>query len=216
MEIRATDAMDAWTAALRHVMTHGQRFTDRSRRTCIEVANILVSFTQTDRDITAPIHAVEKSTDLVYPSLQELEEIMFMKGRSLYDYTYGQRLFNYREAFNQIDNYIIPLLAKTPHSRRAIVALYDPISDSAVDASTIPCLIALHFLVRDEKLHVTAYLRSNDLFVGFPADVYQLSVLQKYVAQRLEVGMGSISVFSNSTHIFEDQLDDIGRIIQSS
>jgi len=216
MEIKAENAMEAWTLALRHVMTQGHRFTDRSRRTCIEIANILISFSQTDVGITDPIQAVERSTDLVYPSLQELEEIMFMKGRSLYDYTYGQRLFNYREVFNQIDTYIIPLLQETPYSRRAIVTLYDPVTDSAVDAVTIPCLIALHFMVRDKKLYVTAYLRSNDLFVGFPADVYQLSVLQKYIAQRLNLDVGSISIFSNSTHIFEDQLDDMSKIIQSS
>lgn len=74
-------------------------------------------------------------------------------------------------------------------------------------------MIVADFKVRDNKLNVTAVIRSNDLFFGFPANVYQIYILQEYVRKRLGIDTGDITFFSNSAHIFEDNFEDILKVI---
>ncbi len=57
-------------------------------------------------------------------------------------------------------------------------------------------------------------IRSNDLFFGWPANIYQVSILQKFVAERIGCELGNIQTVSVSAHIFEDQFDDIKKILR--
>lgn len=216
MEIRAIHVMDVWKRALDVLVSQGKSFTDRSSRSCIELTNIFMLFDDPTVDINLPLETVSRVTDIIYPSMQELQEIVFMRNRSVYAYSFGQRLFNFGNSCDQIDGYIIPLLRERPMTRRAVVSLYDPQEDCLLDADAVLSLISVHFMIREGKLHVTAYIRSADIFVGFPANIFQISVLQKYVAQHLDIPVGSIGVFTNSAHIFEDQVADIQKVIRSS
>jgi len=132
-----------------------------------------------------------------------------------YSFSYGPRLFNFDNAINQIDGFLIPLLKKNNFSRRGIVILWHPTEDSKSYKREIPALISIDFKMRNKKLNVTAIVRSNDLFFGWPANIYQIFVLQEYVAKELNCKTGSLTTFSNSAHIFKDQFEDIHKIIDN-
>jgi thymidylate synthase len=140
--------------------------------------------------------------------------ILSRKQSQVFGYVYGSRLFKHTGNINQIHKYIILLLRKDKNTRRAVVTLFDPQRDSFIDHSDVPGLICIDFKIRDNRLNITATIRSNDIFVGWPANIYQLFMLQDYVAARLDIKIGSITTFSTSAHIFDEHINMINRIIE--
>lgn len=211
-EIIAKNAEDAWEKALRNIYDNGKDFVDRDNRTCREILNLILKI-ENVKDITKPIEILNSLRKWVYPPYEELE--IFILGKKDipgYYYNYGARAFNF-ETINQIDDFVIPLLKKDKTSRRATAIFYNPLKDSFLFRKDIPGMIMINFNIRQEKLHITAIVRSNDLFFGWPANIYQVYVLQNYVAKQLGVELGSITTISISAHIFEDQLEDIKKVL---
>ena len=56
-------------------------------------------------------------------------------------------------------------------------------------------------------------IRSNDLFFGWPANLYQIYCLQKLVADELNVETGDIVTISNSAHFFKEDLEFIENLL---
>ena len=51
-------------------------------------------------------------------------------------------------------------------SRRSVASLWDPRSDPGSEDP--PCVDFVQASVRDDKLHLTAYIRSNDIYRAWP------------------------------------------------
>ena len=92
--------------------------------------------------------------------------------------------------------------------------LWQPGNDSNIHSKLVPGWVMIDIKLRDRKLCITSVLRSNDLWFGWPASLYQTFVLQSYVAEKLDVGVGSLSTFSTSAHIFKDQFEYIKKILR--
>ena len=86
---------------------------------------------------------------------------------------------------NQLEN-VINILKKNPNTRQAAISIYDgkEIHQYAFDT---PCTYAVQFTIINNKLCMSVYMRSNDIWYGFCNDQYQFSSLQKLVAQRLDI-----------------------------
>lgn len=112
--------------------------------------------------------------------------------------------------FNQI-NKVIELLKKDPNSRRAKININTP-NRNVIETKDEPCTMFLQFLIRDEKLHCTAVMRSNDIWLGFPYDVAFFTELQKYIADRLGIAYGEYTHFVVSMHLYERNVDAVKKI----
>jgi thymidylate synthase len=212
MEINEKKAEDAWKKALSLVMNKGKDFVDRDNRTCREVLNISIGVEDMS-DVTKPIEVLNSYGKWVYPPLEELKAIILSRHEIPgYYYNYGARAFNFN-TINQVDKYVIPLLKKDSSSRRATVVFYDPVKDSSLFKRDIPSTIMMNFNIRDGKLNVSIVIRSNDLFFGWPTNLYQTSVMQKYVAKEIGCEIGGIMTSSISAHIFEEQFEHIKKIV---
>lgn len=200
--------------ALQHIRSEGLRYLDVRKRTCIEVLNLAVQVEAPEDHITAPIEILQGIKEWSYPSLTEIAEVMLSKNKNYsYGYSYGTRIFDH-EGIDQVNDYLIPLLKKDPMSRRAVLTLFDPHKDASPYASDVPGMVSIDLKIRKKCLHMTACIRSNDMFIGWPANIYQLFVLQEYIASRLECGQGPITTISMSAHIFKDHLPFIAQIIK--
>ena len=106
---------------------------------------------------------------------------------------------------NQLDQVIDKLKAK-PDTRHAVVSIYD---GKEIDRYTYdtPCTYAVQFTVLDNKLNMSVYMRSNDLWYGFCNDQYCFSMLQKLVAERLSMEIGWYYHHAHNMHIYNDKLD---------
>lgn len=100
--------------------------------------------------------------------------------------------------------YVISKLQEDPYSRQAVISLWDPANDTYPGSKDYPCNNWLQFILRDNKLHISVVLRSNDLIYGFSHNDFHLwSVLQSIVASSLRVDVGSITWFTGSLHVYE-------------
>ncbi len=69
--------------------------------------------------------------------------------------------------------------------------------------------MSFKFLIRQDKLHIIANMRSNDLWLGWPYDNFNFSMLGAYVAlllydiYKIEVGLGITTINAGSRHLYK-------------
>lgn len=216
MSITKNNARELWISAINKIKAEGKDFVDNDNRTCRELFNLTLTLIDVDNsNIEKPIKTMIDSKKWVYPAKEELSSIIFKEYHApIYEYTYGGRIFNFNSELDQINSFILPLLKKDPQTRRAILVFYDPVEDSKPDHKNTPGIIYVQFRIIDHKLHMTCHIRSNDLFFGWPANTYQLYCLMNFVSKKLEIPNGNITTFSNSAHIFTEDLPEIEEIIK--
>ena len=123
---------------------------------------------------------------------------------------YGDIVFK-RHGFDQVDK-IIELLANDKESRRAVINFNVP-NKNVIETKDEICTIALQFYIRDNVLNCTGIMRSNDIWYGLPYDVVFFTELQKYIAHRLNVPVGTYVHDVISLHCYERNYDDMSKVI---
>lgn len=91
-------------------------------------------------------------------------------------------------------------LVKNPNSRRAVIHIKEP---SDKDSKDINCTVCLQFFIRQGKLYCTVYMRSNDIWMGFPYDVFQFTNMQVLMSMELELELGTYTHIAGSLHLYE-------------
>ena len=111
---------------------------------------------------------------------------------------YGHRIFH-KFGFDQWE-YVKKLLRDDPWSRQAIIHIKEPSDQPTKD---LPCTIALQYFIREGKLHATTIMRSNDIWLGFPYDVFSFTQLQVMMAMELDLDVGDYTHIAGSLHLYE-------------
>ena len=124
-------------------------------------------------------------------------------------YTYSERLQNYQGRNQLID--IINRLKQDMGSNRAIAVTYNPFVDNERD--DIPCLQLIQALVRDDKLILSVYFRSNDLYGAFPSNMMFLTYLGMKIANELDVKFDYIDYHCSSLHVYETDYEQALKVI---
>lgn len=121
---------------------------------------------------------------------------------------YGKRLRKWPRRDGSGDvidqlRYVVDLLKKDPDSRQAVMTIFDPVVDTA-PGKDIPCNNWLHFLIRDNQLHLHVAVRSNDLIWGWSGiNYFEWSTLLEVVASLLNVEVGKMHFSISSLHVYE-------------
>ena len=105
---------------------------------------------------------------------------------------------------NQL-HHIIKMLRRTPDTRQAAISIYDAKEISAYKTDT-PCTYAVQFSIIDEKLCMSVYMRSNDLWYGFCNDQYQFASLQEMIADALSIETGWYYHHAHNMHLYNNKL----------
>lgn len=72
----------------------------------------------------------------------------------------------------------------------------------------VPCTIALGFTIRNGRLNCHAYMRSSDVWLGLPYDVFTFSVLTYRIGQEVaqlygkHYGLGDLYLTAASSHLY--------------
>lgn len=129
---------------------------------------------------------------------------------------YGYILFE-KYGFNQLEQ-IIELLKNDDSSRRAVLNISDP-SINRIKTKDMQCTIAIQFLIRKNKVNMTVYMRSNDVYFGLPYDYIFFETIHQYLVKRLNQNTGLFGVkyevgkythIATSLHMYEK---DFGKFI---
>ncbi len=140
------------------------------------------------------------------------------------EYTYGERLLRYSfkhisEQFssefnfyiNQIDG-IVKTMQGALHSRRAVASLWNPFTDLSVENP--PCLTQIMWIIRNNKLYQTCTFRSHDVFGAYLLNALALRKLQERTAEKLNVGVGDLTILSHSAHAYKNTLVQAKKLIE--
>jgi thymidylate synthase len=108
-------------------------------------------------------------------------------------------------------------LEEDPETRQAVITLWRPGLDNEPGKRDYPCTVALGFSLRQDRLHMHVTMRSNDVWLGLPYDVFQFTQLQLTVARSLAVEPGEYSHTAWSMHLYEDdRVAALGLVMKSA
>lgn len=96
------------------------------------------------------------------------------------------------------------LITKKP-TRHAAISIYDAKEWQSYRKDT-PCTYAVQFYILHNILNMCVVMRSNDLWYGFCNDQYQFSMLQKMIAERLYIDVGTYYHFAHNLHLYNNKL----------
>src|SRR3989338_2395273 len=166
---------EAWLDILDIVMRFGLRKDTEYCNTMKEIINLMVVVTEENPDQIR----WEDYFNFTKEELQAyIPKILTDLDVQDVEYTYGKRL---RSHFgkDQIQE-MIDYLKKVPHTRRAVAVTWDVHKD--LGNTKAPCLDLIQCLIHDDKLWMTVYFRSNDMFDAWPRNAFALRHLQGEIA----------------------------------
>ncbi|MNW28077.1 Thymidylate synthase [compost metagenome] len=130
---------------------------------------------------------------------------------------YGERLRSWNHnayrgfVFNPFDQLadVYKKLLKDRHTRQAVASIFNPLFDNdSYGGKDTPCNLTLAFKIRNDKLDLTLFNRSNDAHWGlWGANLCQFSTIQEVVASWLGVEVGTYTQITDSLHVY---LEDYG------
>lgn len=147
---------------------------------------------------------------------------------------YGNRIFKWdsglilddtengihKEHVNQFKK-VYEQLKDDKDSRQATIVLFNPSKDYK-ETKDKPCTNLMRFSIRNNKLNMTVFMRSNDLSKGTPYDIFNFTMLQEIMAGLLSEGLGeNIEVgkythIADSLHIYESDFELFNSIINEN
>jgi len=121
-------------------------------------------------------------------------------------------------SFSQFD-WAVYCLKNDKDSRQAVIHLNDS-SHQFVGVKDFTCTMYYQFFIRNNKLNMTAYMRSQDLILGFPFDIpWECTVMQcmliklKNIYPELE--MGELTHITGSLHIYENNFELVSTMLDT-
>jgi thymidylate synthase len=103
-------------------------------------------------------------------------------------------------------NMIKQLLIQDPNTRQAVIHIKEPRDIIENPTKDLNCTIALQFLIRNNKLHLITTMRSNDVWLGLPYDVFNFTCMQIQMAMELNIDVGNYYHNVGSLHLYERDL----------
>ncbi|KKG35332.1 hypothetical protein DU52_15435 [Methanosarcina mazei] len=124
-----------------------------------------------------------------------------------HDYTYGTEA---REE-DSLEK-TIQLLKEHPETRRAVIPLFKP---RHVGKENIPCMVTLCLYMDDDELNLTVFGRSNEEVIAMQSDLYGLSRLVVWMAERIGCDVGYILLHIVNAHVrINSEADTIKKILE--
>jgi len=100
-------------------------------------------------------------------------------------------------------DYVLHTLRRDPASRQAVATIWTP---NPAPSKDIPCTVAFQFLIRDGRLNLIATMRSSDVWLGVPYDIYAFTQLAGCLAGELGVDTGFFQLNIGSSHLYDDDV----------
>lgn len=113
----------------------------------------------------------------------------------------GNWKYTYHDRIKSQLPFIINELQRNPYSRRAVISVRENIVD--MNSNDPACLQHIQYFIRDNKLDCCVLFRSNDACKATFMNAFALIMLQKQVADKLGLEVGSYKHSANSFHCYK-------------
>ncbi|KWV32842.1 thymidylate synthase [Micromonospora rifamycinica] len=210
--LTADSASALFTAACQAVLLNGRVACPRDLTTT-EVVGAHLRLTNPRRRLVAVPPA-----RVINPAFAVAEALWILSGSDspwIYDYNdklrvyaddgvlcgaYGPRLRRWDGHVDQLDAVRRQLL-NDRESRRGVIQLFDPSRDHR-GYRDVPCTLGYRFFVRDGRLIMHTSMRSQDLWLGFPYDIFTTTLIHELMAGWLDVELGEYHHHVDSLHLY--------------
>jgi thymidylate synthase len=211
--INIKDGVNGYVDLVKHVLEHGKEVAPRGQKTReIEDAVIRIEDVRNvlplnvNRGTVPGIGAVEACQLLSGTSFPNLVVAVgpqfanFAEDNGLFHGAYGPRT-------NGQYDVIIDRLRRDPDTRQAVVTIWNPEYDLQPNKRDYPCTVLHQFRIRDGKLNMSVYMRSNDVWLGAAYDFFQFTRIQLAIASVLQIEVGTYTHHVGSLHIYEQHYE---------
>lgn len=219
--INIKDGVNGYVDLVKHVLEHGKEAAPRGQKTReIEDAVIRID----DVYNTLPL-GVGRGT---VPGIGAVESLQILGGIStpetviavgppFQSFAEDNGLFHGAYGLRTKGQYqvIIDRLKADPDSRQAVITLWNPEYDLLPGKRDYPCTVLHQFRIRDGKLNMSVYMRSNDVWLGSAYDFFQFTRVQIAVASILGIEPGKYTHHVGSLHIYEQHYEAAERLTYS-
>lgn len=216
--IEIQDGVNGYVDLVKHVLENGKEVAPRGQKTReIEDAIIRID----DVYNTLPL-GVNRGT---VPGIGSVEACQLISGTSFPDLVIaiGPQFKNYAEdnglfhgAYGLRTNgqyeVLIERLKADPDSRQAVATIWNPQYDLQPGKRDYPCTVLHQFRIRDNKLNMSVYMRSNDVWLGAAYDFFQFTRVQIAMASVLGIEPGKYAHHVGSLHIYEQHYESADKL----
>ncbi|MGN9764273.1 thymidylate synthase [Micromonospora sp. SD12] len=115
---------------------------------------------------------------------------------------YGPRIRRWDGSVDQLDT-VVRKLTVDRQSRQAVVQIFDPARDHR-GYRDVPCTLGYRFFIRQGRLVMHTSMRSQDLWLGFPYDIFATTLLHELMAGWLGVEVGEYHHHVDSLHLYAE------------
>ena len=223
MEIIENNANDCWLQLLNIVVKNGRLTLPRGYK-CLEHMNVHTEFPMSQPIVTC------SARKLGYKFMYAEAFFILSGGFLVSDIApWSKKISNYSDdgvtffgaygpKVQEQLQYVVQTLFKDPWSRQAVMTIW---RENPPPTKDVPCTISIQFLIRDNKLHCIDNMRSSDLWMGFPYDVFNFSMLSSmvildyYQLTGVHLELGNLYMNLGSAHIYSQQFDDVHFVLTS-
>ena len=207
------DAVNGYVDLVQHVLKYGKEVAPRGMKTReIEDAIIRIDDVYNTLPLgvgrgTVPgIGAVEACQLIAGASTPKL---VIAIGPQFANFTEDNGLFHGAYGIRTQSQYapIVERLKADPDTRQAVVTIWNPELDLLSNKRDYPCTILHQFRIRNNKLNMSVYMRSNDVWLGAAYDFFQFTRVQLAIASILGIEPGTYHHHVGSLHIYEQHYD---------
>lgn len=216
--VRGKKVGETWLKIQQAVMRYGEDGSTCYQNNARDLSNLVVVVTGEDPEHPEVPDYLEFTVDGVRKYMDEFLNPVCPPG---INYTYGERLFAFgSHKINQAE-IMVDKLQRDPNDRGVVAVLYDPYHDNQLDVEKPmsgfrnPCIVYLQAAIKESKLELAAFFRSNDMFAAWPENAFGLLGFQKWMADRLEkYPLGPLTTCSMRAHIYEEPWSRVNNVLE--
>lgn len=211
--IHIQDGVNGYVDLVQHVLRHGEEAAPRGMKTreiedaVIHIDDVYHSLPlKVGRGTVPGIGAVEACQLL---SGTSVPETVIAVGPQFKNYTEDSGIFHGAYGLRTRGQYdaVIEKLKNDSDSRQAVVTIWNPEYDNQPSKRDYPCTVLHQFRIRSNKLNMSVYMRSNDVWLGAAYDFFQFTQVQIALASVLGIEPGKYAHHVGSLHIYEQHYD---------
>lgn len=112
--------------------------------------------------------------------------------------------------------YVIRTLGEDRDTRQAYLRIWQ---DNPPPTKDVPCTLMLGWTIRGGEIHCHAFMRSSDVWLGVPYDVFNFSILSAYIRDQLAVmygevyPLGTLHLTAASSHLYDRNFYDADHVL---
>lgn len=138
----------------------------------------------------------------------------FAESNNCVESAYG---FRWRAHFGRDQiNGLVQLLQEDPTSRHGVVLMWDPSDDGLSNGTkkkNVPCPYTFTVQIIGGCLCLHLIIRSNDMMLGNPHDTAGFGLLAEFLAEKLGVTPGTLTVSISNAHIYDIHFEQAQEIV---